>query len=91
MLTCVASEVLIKSEPELLYGKANMVSNDSAVAAKSNRHILVGCDRCAQTPIVGVRLKCAVCQDVDFCLDCHMKEKNLHPHPFIWIPFDNVF
>jgi len=46
-------------------------------------HSRVSCDGCEQFPIVGVRYKCSVCPDFDYCETC---EANVdHPHPFIKI------
>ena len=46
-------------------------------------HPHVVCDGCEQTPIVGPRYKCSVCEDFDFCSTC--EEKGGHPHPFLKI------
>ena len=46
-------------------------------------HDRVRCDGCSVFPLVGVRYKCAVCEDFDFCEKC---EENVnHPHPFLKI------
>lgn len=46
-------------------------------------HESVTCDSCNTGPIVGIRYKCSVCQNFDFCQTC---EANVpHPHPFIKI------
>jgi hypothetical protein len=41
------------------------------------------CDGCDVTPIVGVRYKCSVCPDFDFCEACEVTKE--HPHPFLKI------
>jgi len=46
-------------------------------------HECVRCDGCQKKPIVGVRYKCAICHDFDFCEEC--EAKNIHPHPFLKI------
>lgn len=44
-------------------------------------HCRVTCDGCGQNNITGIRYKCSVCPDFDFCETC---ESNVeHPHPFI--------
>ena len=48
-------------------------------------HKGVVCDGCAAYPIVGVRYKCAVCKDFDFCEKCEEKLTEKHLHPFIKI------
>jgi uncharacterized CHY-type Zn-finger protein len=46
-------------------------------------HTSVECDGCGIAPIRGIRYKCAVCQDFDYCAHC---EENLgHEHPFLKI------
>jgi len=54
-------------------------------AAKSQQvvHNRVICDGCGVNPIVGVRYKCAVCQDFDYCEKCEATTE--HPHPFLKI------
>ena len=45
-----------------------------------NRYI---CDGCGMAPIVGIRYKCAVCPDFDFCEKCEAKMGESHNHPFV--------
>jgi len=46
-------------------------------------HQRVICDGCQAAPIVGIRYKCSVCEDFDYCEKC---EQNIeHPHPFLKI------
>jgi len=46
-------------------------------------HERVVCDGCQVAPIMGVRYKCSVCEDFDYCEKC---EQNIeHPHPFLKI------
>ncbi|XP_060607151.1 E3 ubiquitin-protein ligase HERC2-like isoform X1 [Ruditapes philippinarum] len=42
-------------------------------------HAGVGCDECSMFPIVGVRYKCRVCDDFDFCENCFKTKKHRHP------------
>ena len=41
------------------------------------------CDICEMEPIVGVRYKCAVCENFDLCENCEAKD--LHDHPLVKI------
>jgi len=41
------------------------------------------CDGCGKTPILGVRYKCSVCKDFDYCVNC--EERLGHEHPFLKI------
>ena len=57
-----------------IFGKQNV--------AKKVIHFGVECDQCKKFPIVGVRYKCAVCPDFDFCEDCEKKFADKHNHAF---------
>jgi hypothetical protein len=46
-------------------------------------HHRVICDGCGVNPIEGVRYKCSVCQDFDYCEKCEASVE--HPHPFLKI------
>ena len=46
-----------------------------------HRHYI--CDGCEMNPIVGVRYKCAICPDFDFCEKCEAKMGEKHNHPFV--------
>ena len=43
------------------------------------------CDGCEMNPIVGIRYKCGVCPDFDYCEECEKKLSEKHGHPFIKI------
>ena len=45
---------------------------------KKATHVGVKCNGCGVTPIVGVRYKCAVCQDFDLCEKCEASSKTKH-------------
>ena len=47
-------------------------------------HPGVFCSGCKQA-IVGIRYKCAVCKDFDFCEKCEEKSQGKHGHPFLKI------
>jgi len=46
-------------------------------------HEGVQCDGCGVSPIMGIRYKCAVCKDFDYCTKC--EESLGHDHPFLKI------
>ena len=48
-------------------------------------HYGITCDGCGAFPIVGIRYKCAVCDDFDFCEECEKKKGEEHNHPFLKI------
>ncbi|MCQ2820222.1 MAG: hypothetical protein MJ252_23400 [archaeon] len=43
------------------------------------------CDGCEKHPIVGIRYKCTVCPDFDYCEECEKKFGDQHGHPFLKI------
>ena len=45
-------------------------------------HSGVMCDQCKKCPIIGVRFKCAICPDFDFCEECEKKFAAQHNHAF---------
>jgi len=46
-------------------------------------HTSVTCDGCQTKDITGVRYKCSVCDNFDFCENCEATKD--HPHPFLKI------
>jgi hypothetical protein len=48
-------------------------------------HKNIICDGCGMHPLIGIRYKCSVCNDFDYCEKCEEKFKNEHQHPFIKI------
>lgn len=46
-------------------------------------HSDVICDGCNTTPLHGIRYKCSVCPNFDFCDKCEAEKS--HPHPFLKI------
>lgn len=49
----------------------------------NEQHTSVQCDGCGVNPIIGVRYKCSICKDFDFCQKC--EETTDHPHAFLKI------
>jgi len=52
-------------------------------ASNLSEHKHVICDGCKANPIIGVRYKCSVCEDFDYCENCEQTVE--HPHPFLKI------
>lgn len=92
------TDVLLKSfrsmKIEQSQPKKEDMSNqiDSASRAPSDlnesmypneQHTSVCCDGCNVNPIIGVRYKCSICKDFDYCQKC--EESKDHPHAFLKI------
>ena len=43
----------------------------------------MACDGCGLHPIIGIRYKCSVCKNFDYCETC--EERQSHEHPFLKI------
>ena len=48
------------------------------------------CDGCDADPIVGIRYKCAVCEDFDYCEKCEKTLGPKHGHPFLKIRIPEI-
>jgi len=72
------SNKLVRKFKKLLENNKSNNENSTNVV-----HSRVTCDGCGKFPIVGIRYKCSVCPNFDFCETC---EKNKpHPHLFLRI------
>lgn len=54
-------------------------------------HKQVSCDGCKVYPIVGIRYKCTVCHNFDYCENCEEKNSETHNHNFIKIKNPNSY
>lgn len=61
--------------------KENKEMNKTSVA----EHKEIICDGCEKCPIVGIRYRCTVCDDFDYCEDCEKKFALEHGHPMLKI------
>ena len=59
------------------------VKPDTSAMNQSAIHNRVICDGCGINPILGVRYKCSICEDFDYCEKCEATIE--HPHPFLKI------
>lgn len=64
----------------------NKIEEDVQIKPTHNN---VFCDGCQKGPIVGIRYKCTVCHDFDFCEECEEKNALSHAHNFIKIRIPN--
>ena len=55
-------------------------------------HRNVTCDGCGMYPLIGIRYKCSICDNFDYCENCEELFKNEHNHPFfkIYKPSMNI-
>ncbi len=76
---------MYKFESDLNTNKMNLSYNSKKNTIPKTIHERVNCDGCNQSPIIGVRYKCTVCDDFDFCEICEEKFADSHQHPFLKI------
>jgi len=65
-----------------------MKFDEYIISKKSNViHKEIKCNKCEMNPIVGIRYKCADCNDYNLCEKCEEENfiNNVHPHNFIKI------
>ena len=48
------------------------------------------CNKCRTNPIKGIRYKCGICQNFDFCEKCEKKEGKNHGHPMLRLLWENM-
>lgn len=57
---------------------------ETAQTENSKKHFGIVCDGCNASPIVGIRWKCAVCEDFDLCGECEkIGSKHEINHPLL--------
>lgn len=80
--TLIKGNIDPQDEEEDLYADNEMII-DSTEAKEKVVHENVACDGCDVCPIVGVRYKCSVLKNFDYCSNC--EDRLSHPHPFLKI------
>jgi len=53
-------------------------------------HHNIRCNVCNKNNIKGIRYKCAICPDFDFCENCEMNNGKQHGHPLIRLPCEDM-
>ena len=59
--------------------------NEKLEDEKEAIHKNVRCDGCKKYPIIGIRYKCTICHNFDYCEECEKKFNEEHNHPFLKI------
>jgi hypothetical protein len=77
-VTSSMSKSTISEQP-----KAESIKSPSSTVV----HEHVTCDSCGKFPIVGIRYKCSICHNYDFCEECEARGD--HPHAFLKIRTPN--
>ncbi len=58
-------------------------SIDRHPAQQFVEHKGIKCNGCNITPIIGIRYKCVICKDFDYCSSC--ENECVHDHPMLKI------
>ena len=75
-------------EHKLLYASAK--KNDEKKIIQTIHHNY-RCNECNNNiPIKGIRYKCTMCPDFDFCENCEKIKGKKHGHPLIRLPYENM-
>ena len=53
-------------------------------------HKNISCNKCRINPIKGIRYKCGICYNFDFCENCEKNYGKEHGHPMLRLPWDNM-
>ena len=53
-------------------------------------HHNIRCNICKKNNIKGIRYKCAICPDFNFCENCEMNKGKQHGHPLIRLPCEDM-
>lgn len=48
-------------------------------------HFGVKCQKCGASPMVGIRYKCSVCFDFDYCQSCEEQHYDKHPRQHLFL------
>ena len=79
----VETRVLLK---EILKNYSRKTENEEGKPI----HHQYSCDGCGMNPIVGIRYKCSICDNFDYCESCEEMHKNEHNHPFFKVYRPNM-
>ena len=71
-----------KKKEELVMVYKNEKENENEEIKTLPVHINYRCDGCQETPIIGIRYHCKVCDNFDYCENCMIKEQYNHKHEF---------
>ena len=80
MIDAIDLEEIEKKEKIESYFPNIQMIEESDGNKVTHKHIV--CDGCAMYPIVGIRYKCKVCKNFDYCESCYNKNKEAHSHEF---------
>ena len=89
---CYSSDVKKNHGHEftLIKGQKEQTPKEKKEKKIERIHIGIKCNQCKISPIKGIRYKCSVCEDFDFCENCEKIYGKQHGHPMLRIPIENM-
>ena len=75
----------VKATQKLKSGKnkKRKINGNNFENKEKLEHFGVKCHECGSNPIRGIRYKCAICNNFDYCEQCKLKYLKEHKHPFL--------
>ena len=83
----ITQSILLNSQIHQQQPKEN--KQETKELKNQKHHNIVICDGCGVSPIVGIRYKCSICPNYDYCENCEATKK--HAHPFLKIKDSDKF
>ncbi len=67
--------------------KNNEIEDEVKSPSYVESHTGISCSGCGKCPIVGIRYKCVLCPDFDYCEECEEEKGYVHMHPLYKLRF----